>query len=407
MTDIWRDASILTLGVGPDEVANLRFSGFMSVAVGDQESDLRLALGRARPALAIVDLRHAKGLAWLKEIAGLRGDHSMAVIAWTALAPGGEIESGWTDAVVRADDPIRSRADVLRLAAEIGVLRRQLAVKGAEDSAAVRERIDRLREGLGLLQTAHDRLVRELADAHERERRSAEVPAAIVHEFRSPLNAISGFAEIMSSETYGPLGDRRYLDYANSIVEASRHLMRVTNDLLDLYSAQAGQMATEIATVDLADVIDDVTRMFEIQAQKGKLRMTRVVPPGLKTIQTDPGRLKQILVNLVGNAVKFTPSGGSITLRAESPERGSVAVIVADTGPGIPAEDIGRVMQPFGRGKGRREGQGTGLGLPVSKRLARVLGGDLELKSQAGAGTTAIVRLPIKPRPQRPTRNAA
>jgi len=305
---------------------------------------------------------------------------------------------------VAADDafvPNGALEDVagrIRLNAEIAVLRRHLTEASALVGAAVKRKMARLEKGLQLLKAAHAHIERQLEEARERGRNAVALPASLVHELRTPLGAISGFADVMRREAFGPLGSDRYREYAQSIHQASGHLLGLVNDLMDLYKIEAGQLAIERKPVDLRHVVRSVFGLLALDAEQSKIRLEQsispIVPP---IIQTDEGRLRQVLINLVGNAIKFTSAEGSVHVAAERVPGGSqVAISVRDTGIGMSEEEIRSALNPFGQAKaGSALGRlGTGLGLPISKMLVERLGGTFELLSSPGAGTTATLCLP-------------
>jgi two-component system cell cycle sensor histidine kinase PleC len=278
-----------------------------------------------------------------------------------------------------------------RLNAELAVLRRHADGANKAVADAIRQRIHRLEEGLVLLRAAHDKLAQELKQAKARQREAAIMPAAVLHELRTPLNAISGFADIMKQELYGPLGSDKYRDYVASIYDASQHLLDVANDLLDVYKLEAGQAELEPKAVDPRLAIKSVTDLLADQAQRAGVMLLADAPGRVATIQSDERRMRQILVNLVGNAIKFTPRGGRVVVRASNDAlEPLVRLSVSDSGPGLSVAEQDRLQQPIGA-----EPSTGGLGLSITKLLVERLGGRFDVESKAGSGTTATVLLPV------------
>jgi PAS domain S-box-containing protein len=217
--------------------------------------------------------------------------------------------------------------------------------------------------------------------------------ANMSHELRTPLNAIIGFSEVISSAMFGPL-DARYQDYAHDIHGSGHHLLRIINDLLDLSKIEAGRFELHDELVSLAAIFETCRRMVSDRAAATGVAL-QFAPTELE-IRGDGLRLEQVLLNLVSNAVKFTPSDGHITIEAKLTAAGAVAISVADTGIGMSADEIPRALQPFAqvdnslsRGHG-----GTGLGLPLALRLVELHGGTMTIDSVRGEGTNVTFTLP-------------
>ncbi len=220
--------------------------------------------------------------------------------------------------------------------------------------------------------------------------------ANISHELRTPLNAILGFSEVTMTEMMGPVGNKVYKDYAEHIHSSGKHLLQVINDILDLSRIEAGKHELRPEQIKLAAVVADCHRLLKLRAESKQLKIIEDFQPDLPALWADEKSLRQIALNLLSNALKFTPPGGSVTLRvARSPDGGQL-LSIRDTGPGIPKEELPRVMQAFGQGSlayHSAEG-GTGLGLPIVKSLVEMHGGAFELVSELRIGTEAIVRMP-------------
>jgi signal transduction histidine kinase len=216
------------------------------------------------------------------------------------------------------------------------------------------------------------------------------------HELRTPLNAIIGFAEIMKEGLLGQLSPPAYREYARDIHASGTHLLGVINDVLELARAEAGRATLSLEEVDLVKALEEPLRMVRSRAEQAGVALKTDFARDVAPLHTDARKLRQIVINLLANAVKFTPKG-SVTLSLREAERGrAVEIAVADTGIGIAAADIPLCLAPFGQVDSvlSRKHDGSGLGLPLSAKLAEWLGGRLELESELGVGTTARVILP-------------
>lgn len=240
----------------------------------------------------------------------------------------------------------------------------------------------------------------ELADAALRaeaaSRAKSEFLANMSHELRTPLNAITGFSELMRDEVLGPMANQRYRSYANDIHESAQHLTGVITDILQLSKAEAGQISVQRQPAALPDIVEGTMRLVESAARDKQVELTAEIAPELAetALDTDPGKLTQILVNLVSNSIKFTKPGGSIALTAAAlPD--CVEIRVCDTGIGIAQADLETVMTPFGQvASAYQVRDGFGLGLPLSRKLTEALGGDFILESELGQGTNVTLRFP-------------
>jgi signal transduction histidine kinase len=226
-------------------------------------------------------------------------------------------------------------------------------------------------------------------------RAKSEFLATISHELRTPLNAVLGFSEVMLSEVYGPLGNERYRAYAKDIHASGSHLLSIVNDLLDLSKASAGKLELDENWTDARELVSAICRLIGPRIDEARLSLTVSLPAGELLIYADERLLKQMLLNLLSNACKFTPPGGNITCSLAIDDA-QVVFSVADTGVGIPAEHLERILQPFVQLDSAltRRHDGTGLGLALVKAMAELHGGSLRLDSRVGSGTTASVVLP-------------
>jgi two-component system cell cycle sensor histidine kinase PleC len=234
--------------------------------------------------------------------------------------------------------------------------------------------------------------------AERASRAKTEFLAHMSHELRTPLNAVMGFTELMIGEALGPLGSPRYRDYAQDIHDSGGHLLALINDILDLARIEAGRMTLHEEITDAGDAVQHAAATVRSVAAERGLTLEVDVEPGLPVLHADVRALLQMVVNLASNAVKFTPEGGHVLLSASGLPDGGIGIMVADTGVGIAADELPRLLEPFGRADGYRanKSEGTGLGLPIVKRLIEMHGGRLELSSEPSGGTTAILLFPAE-----------
>jgi signal transduction histidine kinase len=217
------------------------------------------------------------------------------------------------------------------------------------------------------------------------------------HELRTPLNAIIGFSEVMAAETFGALGNRRYPEYVHHIHESGQHLLELINDVLDVAALEADRLVLDKRETHLAEVASACVRLVQGQAAHNRVALINGVSHSLPPVLADERRLKQIVLNMLSNAVKFTPHGGSVTLSAELGEDGrGLRLTVTDTGVGMTADEICQALEPFEQVGNdlEKSKQGTGLGLPLSKALAEAHGALFQLSSVKGEGTTVAITFP-------------
>jgi signal transduction histidine kinase len=244
-------------------------------------------------------------------------------------------------------------------------------------------------------------LAQELTSAKLRaevaNRAKSEFLANMSHELRTPLNAIIGFSEIMALEAFGPLGEARYLSYARDVFGAGRHLLHLIDGMLDIAKIENGKETPRPQFVDLRDLAGACMAMMHQRAEERGLKLSSEFAAALPALYVDRKHLKQIVLNFLGNAVKFTEPGGTITLGATHTADGRLRIWVRDSGIGIAASDLERALQPFGQVENSQSrGQiGWGLGLAISKSLAELNGGTLSLASELGRGTVASVTFPV------------
>ncbi len=218
--------------------------------------------------------------------------------------------------------------------------------------------------------------------------------ANMSHELRTPLNAIIGFSEMIRDAVLGPL-DARYRDYGSDISESGRHLQNIINDILDISKIEGGRLELREEIMSIGETVETCRRIVDAMAKAADVTMSIDVSGGLPHIRADQLRFQQILLNLMSNAVKFTPAGGRMSVSAAI-ETDVVVIAVEDTGIGMKAADIAIALEPFRQIEGpqNRRFVGTGLGLPLAKALVELHGGRLDIESVPGAGTTVRIRLP-------------
>jgi len=248
--------------------------------------------------------------------------------------------------------------------------------------------ITELKEREGVLRAA-----KEHAEAGSRSK--TQFLTNMSHELRTPLNAVIGFSEMISMEAFGPLLPK-YKEYANDILGSGRHLLSVINDVLDVARSESGRLQVDPVPLDVATLFAECRKMVYDQCERASLRFEVVEPDAPLYVMADPVRARQILLNLIANAVKFTPEGGCVAVSAGSSRSGFVTLAVADTGIGMSPEEIPRALEAFGQVDSRlaRKYEGTGLGLPLTKALVELHGGYLAIRSEPGAGTTVEIVLP-------------
>lgn len=220
--------------------------------------------------------------------------------------------------------------------------------------------------------------------------------ANMSHELRTPLNAVIGFSEVIKQGLYGPVGSPQYVQYADDIHQSGRHLLDVINDLLDISKVESGAMELEISQIILPALIEDCVRMTRQKSISGRVNVVVEAADDLPPIEADEFRLRQVLLNLLSNALKFTEPGGSVVINARH-FGDRICLNVIDTGIGMAPEDIPRALSPFSQVDNglSRKFEGTGLGLPISRSLVELHGGSLRIDSRPKVGTTIAVELPL------------
>jgi len=242
---------------------------------------------------------------------------------------------------------------------------------------------------------------RQTSDQARREAEQANIAksrflATMSHELRTPLNAIIGFSEVLKSELLGPHHVEQYKDYASDIHNSGQHLLNLINELLDLSRIEAGRYELAEEVLLIRDIADDCLRMMEIRARAKNIEIGREIEPGLPKIWGDERAIRQVILNLLTNAIKFTPQNGRIELRIARSADGGQLIAVKDNGPGIPEEEIELVLSSFGQGSlaHKTAEQGAGLGLPIVQKIMELHQGRFDLFSKLRFGTEAIATFP-------------
>jgi signal transduction histidine kinase len=259
-----------------------------------------------------------------------------------------------------------------------------------------------VRRGDLLLRTEHARsleLVQTVARAEAASKAKSQFLANMSHELRTPLNSVIGFAEILSSEGFGPLGDKRYLSYAKEIGDGGRNLLTIINNTLDLSKIELGTAEVVLRPVDPVAVVRSALQQLDREIQDSGVSVSIEIDSRVPSMQSDETKLKQILLNVISNGLKFTPAEGRVTIKViGSTDDRTVCFEISDTGIGIAPDDLPIALAPFGQVDSalNRRYQGAGLGLPLAKGLVELLRGTLEIAGTPGSGTTVAITLPAR-----------
>ncbi|HJT37764.1 MAG TPA: ATP-binding protein, partial [Actinomycetota bacterium] len=269
---------------------------------------------------------------------------------------------------------------------EIGALAASFNAMASELETQHRTLEKQVEDRTAALRTANAQLVRASSA------KTAFI-AMMSHELRTPLNGIIGFADMLSDPMFGDHTPEETRDLATNIMASGRHLLGLINDLLDMAKIEAGKIEIRPAPTDVSVVVMEVENVLGALARAKSIQMTTDVDEDVPLAMADPGRLRQVLFNLVSNAIKFTPEGGRITVDVVNLEQ-SVTISVSDTGPGLLPEEAERIFQPYERGSAGVDGEGAGLGLALARSLVELQGGRIWVKSTPGEGSTFSVLLP-------------
>ena len=243
-------------------------------------------------------------------------------------------------------------------------------------------------------QESVQRVAREQAEWESRSK--SEFIASMSHELRTPLNSVIGFAEVIHHELLGPLGGKKYGEYAGDILTSGKHLLELVDDIIDISTVEAGTIKLVKENIDLTEMFELCLALVRERAAEVGVELGFAVEEGTPRLRADSVKLKRMLLNLLTNAIKFTPSAGRVSVSAKAGGREAVCITVADTGIGIAAEEIERVLEPFGQANLPTEmnREGIGLGLYLTKSLIYAHGGWLEIVSDVDSGTSITLTFP-------------
>jgi two-component system cell cycle sensor histidine kinase PleC len=243
-------------------------------------------------------------------------------------------------------------------------------------------------------QEASLELANAKAIAESESKAKSQFLANVSHELRTPLNAIIGFSEIINSEAMGPVANEKYKEFVHDIHASGVHLLSLINDILDFSKAEENKLQIDFEQVDLTKTVKICLRMMLPRAEEAKVQLVDEVPTEHVIIMADTKRTKQIVLNLLSNAVKFTPEGGQVITKIwKNMDNNSVVLQIKDSGVGMVAQDLARALSPFGQVENKlsKRFEGTGLGLPLTKRLIELMHGNFDIQSEPSLGTTVTI----------------
>ena len=238
--------------------------------------------------------------------------------------------------------------------------------------------------------------LREAKDAAEAaSRQKSDFLARISHELRTPLNAIMGFSDVMRLAQFGDIKNEKYRGYVNDIHASGSHLLALINDLLDLSKIEAGKMELNFTAVNIVDCADHAIKLLQESSTRGRVLVRKSFPDKLPRVVADLRAMRQVLINLLSNALKFTDPGGQVIISATISKSGELSLKLKDTGIGMNAAQLKDALEPFKRVEtSGRETQGTGLGLPLTKALVEANRAKFDLSSEPGQGTLIEITFP-------------
>jgi PAS domain S-box-containing protein len=242
---------------------------------------------------------------------------------------------------------------------------------------------------------AEEDLTNAKREAEKASSAKSDVLAKVSHEIRTPLNAIIGFAEVMMEERFGPIGNERYRQYLKDIRTSGEHVMSLVNDLLDLSKIEAGKLELTFVSVNLNDLVQQCVAIMQPQANRERIIIRTSLLPTLPPVVADERSIRQIVLNLVSNSIKFTGAGGQVIVSTALTDQGEAVLRVRDTGIGMSEKEIETALEPFRQvATSGRSGLGTGLGLPLTKVLAEANRASFTIKSAIDAGTLVEIAFP-------------
>ncbi len=276
----------------------------------------------------------------------------------------------------------------------------QVPIKGPYEIENLAMQVQQVSNYVDELKRVREELLRKSQMAESANKAKSEFLACMSHELRTPLNAVIAFSEILKEQMFGSLGNEKYTEYANDIYSSGMHLLNIINDILDLSKAEAGMITLKKDEVNIEHAIRDCLSIVSERALQGNIQLKMHIQKNIPPLYSDELRLKQIIINLLSNAIKFTPEGGEVNVMAKAEFEGDTVtdyyIIIRDTGIGMAQGDIPKAVEKFGQldtGLNRKF-EGTGLGLPLTKKLIEIHQGNLSIESAVGQGTTVIIHFP-------------
>lgn len=399
-----RDQAVV-LVCEPDEalrasiVELLRTSGFGAV-VGAADLDDSASQCRATPPDVALTRETDDGAAVAGALRRLNPEGTVSVIHLYTAADREDRPARLehADDILSLDRDLEALPHRVLTHATLRLLQRTLVTEHAAMEELIETRTERLNVALGLLREAEKRLQTELSDAKSENRNRMDYFAETQHEMRTPLNAICGMSDAIRKEMFGTIENPKYKEYADNIFQSGQHLLSIIDGRLELSRIEAGAEPLEIEEVEVGAVIKETTEMLGRIAEKANVALDVDIAPDLPVIETDRRKLRQVLVNLVSNAIKFTPEQGRVQLSVKrNAKKGVLVLVVSDTGIGMSPTDVRDAMKPYHRLSGdRRSGErGTGLGLTIVRKLVETLGATIEIQSKPGQGTSVKIELPM------------
>ncbi len=288
------------------------------------------------------------------------------------------------------------RGEIINKHHDSGYYWEKLQVFPVRDGAGKIKNFVSIMENITESKHKEEQLIAAMQDAENANEAKSSFLANMSHEFRTPLNAILGFSETIRMRVLGPLGNNKYGEYVDHIHNSAVHLNQLVEEILDLSKIEAGKQDIHETKIVIADLVKNCLALVNEQSRKAEIRISGSIDEALPLLLADEHMIKQVLLNLLSNAIKFTPKGGVVRLRAFLSDSGQLTVKISDTGIGISKEDYEKVFSVFGQAENilTRSHEGSGLGLPISRRLIELHEGKLELDSVVGQGTTVIVTFP-------------